>query len=164
MTLQQFLSYVDYMMDTTANLFQQVPPEKIDWKPTNSSFTVGQQMAHIVGAIDIYAGGITKGEWGFTSMRERFLMNRRAPSMTADEALAQLNIQRASFRARVGALSEAEFAGGEVASPQMGGLFPRWRVALLFIEHHLNHKAELFMYLKMLGIKVNTGHLYRGAS
>jgi uncharacterized damage-inducible protein DinB len=161
MTLQNYLSYIEYLVKSTELLYQHIPPESIDWKPTEHSFTVGQQLAHMVGAFTIYAHGLTTGEWGFRSIRERFLQNRRTPSVSAQEAIRLLNENYAEFRRRVGNLREEEFATGEIETPQLGGRFPRWRIGMLFIEHHLNHKAELFMYLKLLGVEVNSGHLYR---
>lgn len=164
MTLQQYLSYIAYLVNSTEFLFQQIPEEKIDWKPTENSFTIGQQLAHMVGAFEVYARGMTTGDWGVKSMRERFLQNRRTPSITVSEAIRLLHANHDEFRRRIGSLSEEEFLRGELETPQLGGSFPRWRIGMLFIEHHLNHKAELFMYLKLLGIKVNSGHLYRGGA
>jgi uncharacterized damage-inducible protein DinB len=161
MTLQDYLSYTDYLVKSTAVLFQQIPEDTIDWKPTENSFTIGQQLAHMVGAFEVYAHGMTSGEWGFKSIRERFLQNRRTPSVSVAEALRLLQTNAAIFRQHVGLLTEEEFLQGELESPQLGGRVPRWRIGMLFVEHHLNHKAELFMYLKLLGVKVNSGHLYR---
>jgi uncharacterized damage-inducible protein DinB len=161
MTLRDYLSYTDYLVKSTAVLFQQIPEDKIDWKPTENSFTIGQQLAHMVGAFTIYAHGLTTGEWGFRSVQERFFQNRRTPSVGVQEAIRLLNEHYAEFRRRVGSLQEEEFATAEIETPQLGGRVPRWRIGMLFIEHHLNHKAELFMYLKLLGVRVNSGHLYR---
>lgn len=162
MTVHQYLTYCDYLFHSTEELFKIVPPDKMDWKPTENSFSVGQQMAHMAGALGVYARGITTGDWGFTSMRERFLQNRRTPELSVEEALKGLRENYEEFRRLVGSLSDEAFLREDVPSPQLGGTFPRWRVALLAVEHHLNHKAELFMYLKLLGVKVNSLHLYRG--
>lgn len=162
MTLQNYLSSIDDLVKSTEHLFQQIPEEKIDWKPAEHAFSVGQQLAHIVGAFEGYARGMTTGAWGFRSIRELFLQNRRTPSVTVAEATRLLRANHAEFRRCIGNLSEEEFLRGEVETPQLGGSVPRWRIGLLFIEHHLNHKAELFMYLKLLGIEVNSSHLYRG--
>ena len=78
-----------------------------------------------------------------------------------EPAVQKLHRSYAEFTRLVGSLSEAEFASGEVDTPQLGRV-PRWRIAMLGAEHHINHKAELFMYLKFLGIEVHTGTLYRG--
>lgn len=160
MTVQNFLSYFDDVVQPTEQLFRLIPADKINWKPTENSFTLGQQIAHLSGALSVYAHGIAVGEWGFKSMRERFVQNRHTSSMSVDEAIDALNKGRAEFRAIVGALSEDEFNKGEIDSPQLGRS-PRWRLAMLAVEHHINHKAEIFMGLKVLGINVNTGNLYK---
>ena len=36
------------------------------------------------------------------------------------------------------------------------------RMAVLFREHFTNHKMQLFTYLKLLGLPVNTETLYGG--
>ncbi|MGB2869107.1 MAG: DinB family protein [Bacteroidota bacterium] len=162
MTLQQFLAYCDDMVRPTEPLFRSVPADKLDWKPTENSFTLAQQMAHIAGALEEYGNGIATGDWSFGSMRERFVQNRHTPSMNVEEAVTLLNKNYQIFKNLLSALSEEEFSSGEIETPQFGGKSPRWRVAMLAVEHHINHKAELFMCLKMIGVKVNTGTLYRG--
>lgn len=92
-------------------------------------------------------------------MREIFVFNRHTPSKTSEEAVQLLRENYSEFRRLLTALTEDEFNDGEIDSPQLGRV-PRWRAAMLAVEHHVNHKAELFMYLKILGVKVNTGHLY----
>lgn len=160
MTLQDYLSYFDDVVRPTEQLLRLIPPDKLDWKPTDNAFTLGQQIAHLSGALGVYAHGIAKGDWGFKSMRERFVLNRRTPSMTTEEAIQLLNENHVKFRRVVGALSQEEFDKGEIDSPQLGRV-PRWRLAMLAVEHHINHKAEIFMYLKLMGIAVNTGNLYK---
>lgn len=163
MTIQHYLQYVDEIMIPTEALFELVPDDKIDWTPVEGFFTLGQLMGHIAAAVGVYAGGITKGDWTFQSMREIFVRNRRSPSVTKEVALQELRTNVALFKSGVSALTEEEFNNGTVFSPQFSGRqTPRWRVAMLFLEHHHNHKAELFMSLKVLGMKLNTGHLYHG--
>jgi uncharacterized damage-inducible protein DinB len=160
MTLQDYLSYFNDVVQPTEQLYRLIPPDKLDWKPADNTFSLGQQIAHLSGALGVYAHGITKGEWGFKSMRERFVLNRHTPSMSVDEAVQLLNKNSAEFRSVVGSLTEEEFSKGEVDSPQLGRV-PRWRLGMLAVEHHINHKAELFMSLKFMGVSVNTGNLYK---
>ena len=159
MTLQNYLQYFDEMFTPTVPLFRMVPADKIDWKPTERSFTTGQLMAHIAGALGVYGRGIARGEWGYASMREIFLRNRRTPSLKVEEAVAVLEKNHVEFNQLLRTLTEEEFHSGEIDTPQLGRV-PRWRIAMLALEHHINHRAELFMYLKILGVEVNTGHLY----
>jgi uncharacterized damage-inducible protein DinB len=160
MTLKDYLSYFDDVVQPTEQLFRLIPADKLDWKPADNALTLGQQIAHIAGALGVYAHGIANGDWGFKSMRERFVLNRRTPIMQVEEAIRLLNENHEEFRKVVGALSEEDFSKGEVDSPQLGRV-PRWRLAMLAVEHHINHKAELFMALKQIGIAVNTGNLYK---
>lgn len=161
MTVTHYLSYVDDILAPIPALFRLVPADKVEWTPVPGTFTCGQLMAHIAGAIEVYANGITQGEWGFASIRERLVMNRHTPSLAADAAVALLETNATIFHEKVGALTEDEFQNGLVVSPQLGGPAPRWRVALFFADHHLTHRAELFMHLRVLGIRVHTGTLYR---
>ena len=158
MTVQQYLSYFDEMMTPTEPLFRMFPPEKLDWKPTEKSFSAAQLMAHMAAALRVYGNGIATGTWGFKSMREIFVSNRRTPASSLDESIAALHANYQEFKRLVGRLTEQEF-DAEIDSPQMGRA-PRWRAAMLAVEHHASHKAELFMYLKMIGEPVHTGHLY----
>jgi uncharacterized damage-inducible protein DinB len=162
MTLQDYLRAFEDQIKPTETLFRSIPSDKLDWKPTESSFSLGQQIAHIAIALEVYGRGIASADWGFTTMRERFLMNRHTPSATVDEAVRLLHEKFGLFKSIVGALTEEEFNAGEVDAPQFGGKTPRWRVAMLALEHHITHKAELFMCLKLLEVRVHTGHLYRG--
>ncbi len=159
MTLTQYLDYARDVMQPTETLFQLVPADKIEWKPTEKSFTVGQLTNHIAGALHVYTKGIARGEWGFTSMREIFVANRRTPTAAVEQALALYQTSYANFFDTLSSLTEEDFSVGEVDTPQLGKV-PRWRIAMLGLEHHSKHLAELFMYLKILGVQVNTGHLY----
>lgn len=154
------LTYFDGVIISTEEMLRLIPSDKLEWKPTENSFTVGQLLAHLTGALGVYARGIAKGEWGFKSMRERFVLNRRTPPMNVEDAIAALKSGHEEFRSLLGSLSEDEFRNSEIDSPQFG-IAPRWRLVMLAIEHHLNHRAEMFMYLKLLGVNVNTGNLYR---
>ena len=161
MTLQNYLAYFDTIYTPTEPLFRLVPADKIDWKPTEKSFTTGQLMSHIGGALHVYGHGITTGSWGFSSMREILVRNRSQDSLAVEAAVQKLRSCYAEFTRCVGGLTKEEFSHGEVETPQLGRV-PRWRIAMLGAEHHINHKAELFMYLKFLGVEVHTGTLYRG--
>lgn len=159
MTVQNYLSYFDEMMEPTIPMFRLAPADKVDWKPMENAFTVGQLMAHMGISLEVYGGGLAGGNWGVQSMREIFVRNRHTPSLSVEEAVTMITKNYEEFRKSIGGLSEDDFNLGEVDSPQLGRV-PRWRLAMLAVEHHVNHRAELFTYLKMLGVKVNTGTLY----
>lgn len=162
MTAQQFLELLDRQRMPTEALFRSVPPDRIEWTPGESIFTLGQHMAHMAGALSVYANGIASGDWGFTSMRERLVKNRSTPSLSVEEGLSVLGRGFDDMHRLVGGLTDEEFNSGEVNAPQLGGLQPRWKIAQFGLEHHITHKSELFMCLRILGARVHTGTLYRG--
>ena len=159
MTLSEYLHYFDEMMGPTEALFRLVPPDKIDWKPTEDSFTAGQLMAQIGGALGAYGRGTTTGQWRFSSFEEVHALNQKTPALTVDAAIENFRKNYAFYKDVVGRLTEEEFQSGELDTPQLGRV-KRWRIAMMTIEHHLTHKTELFMYLKMLKTPVSTRNLF----
>lgn len=161
MTVTQFHHYATETLQPTEPLFLLVPADKKDWKPVEGSFTIGQLMLHMAEALRINANGIQKNEWAVPSMRHIFVANRKTPSVTSQEALQVYRETAKQFLGIFTTMSDEEFQHGEVDSFQMGRV-QKWRIALMALDHHLNHKAELFMYLKLMGVKVGTKELYQG--
>ena len=159
MTTQQYLSWFDDVMAVTRNTYRLVPPDRLDWKATESSFAIGQLMEHMPRALSFNAKVIASEEWPLKSLREIFVANRRHPAATVEEALEHLDKGASRFKQAVLVLGEERFQNDTVNTPQWGVL-PIWRFAVFVLEHHLNHKMELHMNLRLLGIKVNTGTLY----
>ena len=89
---------------------------------------------------------------------EEDLRNSKAP----DVAGRELSRGWDEPRAALSRLSDADFQGKPVAVP-WGPPMPLWRTCLSMAEHWANHKYQLFFYLKLLGLPVNTGTLYAGA-
>jgi uncharacterized damage-inducible protein DinB len=159
MTVSQFHSYATEVLKPTAPMFLLVPHDTIAWKPTDDSFTVGQLMYHIAGALQFNATGIARNEWSMPTLRHIFVANRRTPTATVDEALALYRKTSSLFLNLFETMSDEEFQTAEVDSPQLGHA-QKWKIAMFAMEHHLSHKAELFMYLKLMGVKVTTRELY----
>jgi hypothetical protein len=161
MTPVQFVSYAEQMLAPTVSLFQLVPENNIDWRPVEGAFTCGQLMHHMAGALRFNANGIGKNEWALPSLRHIFLANRREPSSTVEEAVALYKETSHEFFETFRRMPEEEFLTGIINTPQFGPQ-EKWRHALFSVSHHLNHKTELFMYLKVMGIKVSSRELYGG--
>jgi len=159
MTIQQYFSWFDDVIALTENTYRLVPAGKLDWKPTERSFTLGQLIEHMPRALSFNAKVIASEEWPLKSMREIFVANRHHPTATVEEALEHLETGAAAFKAAVMKIGDQRFQQEQVNTPQWGTL-PIWRFAIFVLEHHLNHKMELHMSLRLLEVKVNTGTLY----
>jgi uncharacterized damage-inducible protein DinB len=159
MNSQQFAEYARLMLAPTIQLFRQVPEDKIGWQPTKESFTAGQLMHHMAFALQFNANGIGKNEWSIPSLRHVLVANRRTPTVSVNEAVSLYEKTSAQFLETFTLMPDDEFFTAEVDSIQLGKV-QKWKIALFALDHHLNHKAELFMYLKLMGIKVHSGDLY----
>ena len=160
MTVTQFHEYAKTLLAPTEPLFLLVPKDKADWKPTENSFTAGQLMNHMATALRFNGRGIQSNDWqGVTSLRHIFLANRRQAASTVDEAVMVYRETSELFLNVFASMSDEEFQTGEIDSPQLGRI-QKWRMALFAVDHHINHKAELFMYLKLMRVKVNSKDLY----
>ena len=159
MTAMQFYDYAAKQLAPTEPLFLRVPPDQKDWKPTEESFTVGQLMYHMAYALRFNADGILKNEWALPTLRHVFVTNRKTPSGTVDECVNLYRENSKYFLDVFTTMNEEEFQTGELDTLQLGRA-QKWKMSLFALEHHLNHKAELFMYLKMIGVKVNSKDLY----
>lgn len=161
MMLHEYLSWFDDVLKATEAMYHRVPSDKLDWKPAQSAFSLGQLIEHMPKALWFNGTVIASEEWPLKSMREILVSNRRHPAATVEEALLHLGESSTAFKSTVNNLGDEKFQRAEVNTPQWGVL-PVWRFAVFVLEHHLNHKMELHMYLRLLGVKVNTESLYVG--
>jgi uncharacterized damage-inducible protein DinB len=161
MTTREYFSWFDDVLRATEAMYKLVPPDKLNWKPTESSFTIGQLIEHMPRALWFNAKVIASEEWPLKSMRAILVTNRRHPSAAVGEALEHLALWSKEFKQAVLNLGDEKFQRADVNTPQWGTL-PIWRFAVFVLEHHLNHKMELHMCLRLLGVKVNSGTLYVG--
>jgi hypothetical protein len=161
MTTREYFAWFDDSIRTTEALYQLVPSESLNWKPTANSFTIGQLIEHMPRALSFNSKIIASEDWPLKSMREILVANRHQESATVDAALQHPREQAVSFKNAVVNLGEALFQFGSVNTPQWGTL-PIWRFAIFVLEHHLNHKMELHVDLRIVGVNVNTKSLYAG--
>lgn len=159
MTPIQFRDYAAMQLAPTEELFRRVPPDRKDWAPVEGAFTAGQLMYHMAFALRFNADGIRSNTWGMPSLRHVFVANRRTPSATVDESVRMYQENVAYFLSIFDSMAETEFADGMLDTLQLGRA-EKWKMALFALEHHLNHKAELFMYLKLMGVAVTSRDLY----
>lgn len=160
--------YAEGVYHATAGLFDLVPEEKLDWRPSqeNNWMTAGQLMLHLANATGICMKGFITGEWPEMPEPEgggdAMLPPAEAlPTVTSvAEAKDKLEEDRKLTAALLDDLSEEDFRGRVVTPPWDPRPSPLWKQLFMMVEHQISHKTTLFTYLKILGIDVNTGHLY----
>jgi uncharacterized damage-inducible protein DinB len=163
MNTQGLAQYAGQVYKATAGLMKLVPDDRIDWKPadTNNWMTTGQLLEHLISATGVCINGFVTGEW--PPMPEDGMMTsaEKTPTVTSvDDALERLETDRVLAMKLLDEMSEDDFSNKTVTAPWNSVPMPMWCQLLQMVEHQINHKAMLFAYLKLMGVEVNTAHLY----
>jgi len=156
--------FIDIIHKTQAPMFgmvEMIPDAKLDWAPGKGFMTVGQLVKHVCENWCIVKMMVTQ-EWPWSDPGEMAEMMKleNMPSCSKTDALAALKADEEGAVAYIeNDLSEEDFFNKTVTAPWGfdGGI---WQAVLMAKEHMVNHKMQLHLYLKLLGLPVNTSTLY----
>lgn len=153
MTLQSLIGEFEQETISTRKLLQAVPEKDLAYKPSETSWTMGQLAQHIATIYYWYVGTLTKDVYDIAADQlERGDVN----DIKATLALFESNVEKA--RAALKSLTEQKLqdnwtmkAGGKVVL----GPMPRGLVARGFLFNHIyHHRGEMIVYLRATGNKV----------
>src|SRR5512141_2246918 len=128
MTIQEYSVWFDDVVAPTDRMIRLVPQDKLGWKLTDTSFTMGQLIDHLHRSLAFNAEVIAGREWPLKSIREILVSNRRHPESGIEEAAARFREARAMFLKEVAAIGDERFRRDNISTPQRGTL-PVWRFA-----------------------------------
>ena len=162
----------EYLYRVTEGLFERVDDDSLDWKPATGEnwMTTGQLMMHIAWGNGPGFKGFVTGDWGlpegvsFEDMDPDDMLPA-AEAMPSVESVAQAREKLAADKALafevLEGLTEEDLATRELAAPwNPGESFALGRHLLHSIRHTLQHKGQLFYYLKLQGKPVDTTDLW----
>ncbi len=155
------LSKIDEQVDRLQHLVTLLPGERLDWEPpAKGAFPAGALLGHILECLAGFCAVLlaAKGD----SLRH-FLELRKLPvnhSCAPHEARLRIDAYRNAIHEGFALLHDQDLAA------RVPTVFVRDGEALLTLllgnlEHLVNHKYQLFMYLKMMGIDVGARDLYQ---
>ena len=163
---------LEYLYAVTDGLIAKVDDEALDWKPATGEnwMTTGQLLMHIAAGNGPGFRGFITGDWGlpegmsFEEMDPDDMLPQ-AEELPTVGSVAQARELLAEDRALafeiLDGVSEEDLAGRELAAPwNPGETFALGRHLLHSIRHTLQHKGQLFYYLKLQGKPVQTSHLW----
>ncbi len=146
-------------IEKTEHLIQLIPPDRIEWNPRwpSGSSDMGHLLGHL---LDCLAGFCAvfydasplklKGVLELRSLPVNHLCN---PAEAASRIEAYARYIEEGF----------ELCCDEDLQRMLPTVFATESVATLLLgnlEHLINHKYQLFVYLKLLGVPVRTGDIY----
>jgi len=140
-------------------LIGMVPADKLNWKPGPTFMSTGQLVCHLSEGIGGGFEMLLASNWPSMKEMEEGMKLENLPSCNPQEALGKLEKDKKILRQVLDGLSEEDFASKVVSVP-WGWNAKMERMAINFLGHFNNHKMQLFTYLKLLGLPVNTEALY----
>lgn len=162
----------EYVFAVTGALFDLVEDEALGWKPESGHnwMTTGQLLHHIASGTGGGFKGFVTGDWGLPEGMDLSEMSPDemlppAEAMPAVGSVAEAKEMLAADRALalevLAGVSEQELTDKVFAAPWAPDMpLNLGRHLLHTIRHTLQHKGQLFYYLKLQGKPVNTGHLW----
>jgi hypothetical protein len=147
-------------IERTEHLLTLIDDKQLDWRPAAEVFTMGELLGHLLESVAGFCAvlfALNREELShFDRLRELPVNHRRTPG----EATAQLRQYRSYLEEGFGLLKDQDL------TRQIPTMFvPQGETALTLLlgnlEHLINHKHQLFFYLKLSGIEVSSPDLYR---
>jgi len=156
--------FIDIINKTQAPLqamVEMVPDDKLDWAPAEGFMSIGQVLKHLSENWCIVKMMVTN-EWPFKNeedMGEAMKLENMV-SCSKSEALATMaDDLKGAINYIENDLSDDDFFNKTVTAP-WGFKGEICRAVLMANDHQLNHKMQLHIYLKQIGLPVHTGTLY----
>jgi uncharacterized damage-inducible protein DinB len=143
------LDKIGEQIERTRHLIRLVPAGRLDWRPQAGDWTTGELIGHLLDCIS-----------GFCAVLAAAEPQRLAHFGKLREIPATIEIFHSHIEEGFALLTDADLArrvptvfvvqGESVLTLLLGNL-----------EHLINHKHQLFNYLKQMGVPVATPDLYR---
>jgi uncharacterized damage-inducible protein DinB len=165
------LGQMEYNYHVADKLLDLVDEKTLDWKPSaqNNWMTVGQLLKHISYACGSNVKGFVTGDWGCPEGVDPYKLSPEEMLPPAEKMPTVKSVKEAkTLLAEDRKLALAILAGcteerldKEIAKAPWDNMdFPLGVRVLQMIAHLNLHKGQLFYYLKLQGLPVNTGHLW----
>lgn len=154
------LAKLEEQIERTQHLIALIPPDKLEWKPQTNSLRVCDLLGHLLECLAGFCATLYAVDpvrlAHFAHLRElpvNHCCGTGEASERIDDYASRIHegfalLDDDDLAKRISTVFVAE--GEAVMTLLLGNL-----------EHFINHKYQLFFYLKLLGVDVTTSDLYR---
>ena len=153
MIVQYLLQEFEHEVNSTRKLLQAVPEKDLAYKPSETSWTMGELAQHIATIYYWYVGTMTRDVYDMSADK---LERGNTHDIKATLELFESNVEKA--RAALKELTEEKMHQNwtmKVGERIVLGPMPRGVVARGFLFNHIyHHRGELIVYLRATGNKV----------
>jgi len=162
---------VHYNFKLTADLYDLIDEDKIDWKPseTNNWMTMGQLLKHLSEGAGLGFKGFVTGDWGMPDgvnlenlkPEEMIPAADKLPSVESVSEAKKLLEEDKTLALEMLDKCDENRLDTEIATAPWDPMEMSLGQRLVqMILHQNSHRHQLFYYLKLQGKPVNTGHLW----
>ncbi|MEK6320196.1 MAG: DinB family protein [Acidobacteriota bacterium] len=155
-----FLSKLEEQIERTLHLITLIPSDKLEWKPQSDALRVSDLLGHLLECL----AGFCAALYAVKSDRlAHFAEVRELPvnhCCGVEEALERVRDYAMHIKEGFALLGDDDLARRvpTIFVPECEAVIT---ILLGNLEHFINHKYQLFFYLKVLEIGVTTSDLYR---
>ncbi|WP_343633889.1 DinB family protein [Fluviicola sp.] len=153
MMLEALIAEFEHEAESTRKLLHAVPASHVKFKPSPTSWSMGELAQHIATIYYWYVGTLTQDEYDMSADS----LERGSPEdIHATRELFEANVEKA--REALLSLKEEDLQTPWVMKSgdrTIMGPFPRGTVARGFLFNHIyHHRGEMIVYLRSTGNKV----------
>lgn len=169
---QLLKSEIESTYTTTLRLLDKISPDSLNWKPESGAnwMTVAQLLMHISNSCGAGCKGFISGDWGLPAgveledlaKEEMLPPAEKMPGVGSVENAKKMLLEDKALALRmIDQAGEDDLANKNVAAPWAPAeKWPLGRQVLQMVQHLVQHKGQLFYYLKLQGEPVNTMDLW----
>lgn len=155
------VSKIREQMERTVSLIALAPADRREWRPPiTGAWSLGELLGHLP---DCVAGFCAVLYAAYPERLEEFVDLRSLPVNQLcgpEEARQRIELYRLHLDQGFEFLRDADL-GRTLPTVFVAEGEPMLTLLLGNLEHLINHKHQLFMYLKLMGVNVGTPELYR---
>jgi hypothetical protein len=162
MTREEFLHEYQQEIKVLQGLFAKTKATDLNYRPRPDMMSTGQVVHHLSEGLGEALRMTVTGQWPPMSPEDMLpKVDKMATAKSLEEASKMLDKDGALTADYLSTIPEEQFAQSRYGTP-WGAEGKLWRLALYYLEHMQMHKMQLFQYLRIQGIPVNTMDLYAG--
>lgn len=144
-SVSTFLPYYDKIRERTKRLLAVVPPDSLDWAYMPGKFTIGDEIRHIA-TIERYMFAET-----VAGRPSSYHGCGKDLADGYDAVIAYFDQLHEESLAIFRALSDEDLQ--RKCTTPGNATMPVWKWLRAMVEHEIHHRAQLYIYLNMIGIK-----------
>jgi hypothetical protein len=171
MTKQEYAKFVGGIVHATRGLIGRTPVDKLDWRPNPSFLKMSAVLHHVSNAVGEQLRDVMNDGWEYRPEGSDKDAEQGSGLPPADvyptvksvkDAQEMIDADWKLFEERFARVDEKTFNNQVCKIPWMAPGTTLKEYMLLTAEHLSNHRMQLFMYLRLLGVKLDTTNLYGG--